>query len=215
MNQFNRRAARRSNFSFMPIRQKNVARDRVYRIMLGEAERKEIARLWERKLRQDELELPLAERHRNLEPSSAEFIGALAAAGRQALAGSWRLKRRLHHCPGRRGSTHLRTRHFHREGTEAPGRVRETIARLGLTPYVEFLLEDAASALKHVGRFDFVFIDCEKDDYSRFSICFTLHPAAWWLRTTLFRTRFAATLLMCVPVLGFNRSRCPSARART
>ena len=47
--------------------------------MLGERERKEIARLWERKVRQDALNLPQAERHRNLEPPSAEFICALAA----------------------------------------------------------------------------------------------------------------------------------------
>ena len=47
--------------------------------MLGERERIEIGRLWERKLRQDSLGLPQAERHRNLEPASAEFICALAA----------------------------------------------------------------------------------------------------------------------------------------
>ena len=47
--------------------------------MLGNAERSEIARLWERKLDQDARGLPQAERHRNLEPPSAEFICALAA----------------------------------------------------------------------------------------------------------------------------------------
>jgi hypothetical protein len=44
--------------------------------MLGERERIEIARLWERKLRQDALGLPQAERHRNLESDSAELIVA-------------------------------------------------------------------------------------------------------------------------------------------
>jgi hypothetical protein len=42
--------------------------------MLGERERVEIARLWERKLRQDALGLPQAERHCNREPGSAELI---------------------------------------------------------------------------------------------------------------------------------------------
>jgi len=44
--------------------------------MLGERERVEIARLWERELRQDALGLPQAERRRNLEPDSAELIVA-------------------------------------------------------------------------------------------------------------------------------------------
>ena len=55
--------------------------------MLGEPEREAIARLWRRKLDQDARDLPLAGRHRNLEPPSAEFLCALAAGvGDQRLA---------------------------------------------------------------------------------------------------------------------------------
>ncbi len=41
--------------------------------MLGESERLAIRRLWARKLEQDARSLPRSERHRNLEPASAEF----------------------------------------------------------------------------------------------------------------------------------------------
>jgi hypothetical protein len=44
--------------------------------MLGERERVEIEGLWGRKLRQDALGLPQAERHRNLDPDGAEPIVA-------------------------------------------------------------------------------------------------------------------------------------------
>ena len=47
--------------------------------MLGVAERSEIARLWARKLEQDAAGLSQEQRHRNLEPPSAEFLCALAS----------------------------------------------------------------------------------------------------------------------------------------
>src|SRR5208282_6335460 len=47
--------------------------------MLQANEREEIARLWARKLEQDQKKLPQLQRHRNLEPDSAEFICALAS----------------------------------------------------------------------------------------------------------------------------------------
>src|SRR5579883_1863185 len=50
--------------------------------MLTEPERAAIARLWARKMDQDARGVPQAERHRNLEPDSAEFIAALAAGVR-------------------------------------------------------------------------------------------------------------------------------------
>jgi len=137
--------------------------------MLGELERIEMARLWERKLRHDALGLPQAERHRNLEPASAEFICALSAgigAKRTLEIG---------------GSSGLSTIALAAAAREVSGRVttiekepqrqaesQQTIARLGLAPYVEFILADAASVLERVGEFDFVFIDCEKQDYIRF-----------------------------------------------
>jgi len=46
--------------------------------VLNDAERRAIDRLWRRKLEQDKQGLPQSERHRNLEPDSAEFIHALA-----------------------------------------------------------------------------------------------------------------------------------------
>jgi predicted O-methyltransferase YrrM len=47
--------------------------------MLRTEERTEIDRLWARKLSQDAQGLAQPDRHRNLEPPSAEFIHALAA----------------------------------------------------------------------------------------------------------------------------------------
>src|SRR5262249_61412373 len=47
--------------------------------VLNDAERRAIDRLWSRKVEQDKQGLPQSERHRNLEPDSAEFIHALAA----------------------------------------------------------------------------------------------------------------------------------------
>jgi predicted O-methyltransferase YrrM len=46
--------------------------------MLQTAECQAIARLWERKLEQDARGVPQSEKHRNLEPVSAEFIHSLA-----------------------------------------------------------------------------------------------------------------------------------------
>jgi predicted O-methyltransferase YrrM len=137
--------------------------------MLGERERIEIARLWERKLRQDALGLPQAERHRNLEPASAEFICALAAgigAKRTLEIG---------------GSSGLSTIALAAAARQVSGKVtslekdpdrqaeaRATLSRLDLAPYVEFILGDAGSVLEGLGEFDFVLIDCEKGDYIRF-----------------------------------------------
>lgn len=47
--------------------------------MLTPAERDAIAELWREKLSQDARGVPQRERHRNLEPVSAEFIRTLAA----------------------------------------------------------------------------------------------------------------------------------------
>ncbi len=137
--------------------------------MLDEPERIEIARLWERKLGQDELNLPQAERHRNLEPASAEFICALAEG-----AGAKRILEIG-------GSSGLSTIALAAAAREVSGRVisiekepnrqdeaRQTLSHLELAPYVEFILADAGSVLESVGEFDFVFMDCEKEDYIRF-----------------------------------------------
>ena len=137
--------------------------------MLGERERMEIARLWERRLRQEALGLPRAERHRNLEPASAEFIYALAAG-----MGAKRILE-----VG--GSSGLSTIALAAAARQVSGKVvsiekepqrqaeaRQTLSHLDLAPYVEFVLGDAGSVLESVGEFDFVFMDCEKEDYIRF-----------------------------------------------
>jgi predicted O-methyltransferase YrrM len=144
--------------------------------MLTERERTEIARLWARKLDQDARKLPQAERHRNLEPMSAEFISALAAG-----IGAKRLLEIG-------GSSGISTIALAAAARGTGGRLvsieieptrqaesRETIQRLGLTDHVEFIPADAEQVLSgYAEPFDFALIDCEKDDYIRF---FDMIPA--------------------------------------
>ncbi|MGD0618928.1 MAG: DUF1442 domain-containing protein [Bryobacteraceae bacterium] len=144
--------------------------------MLKDRERTEIARLWARKLDQDARKLPQSERHRNLEPVSAEFITALAAG-----IGAKRLLEIG-------GSSGISTIALAAAARETGGRLVsieieptrqaescETIQRLGLADYVEFVLADAALVLPSQREpFDFALIDCEKNDYIRF---FDMIPA--------------------------------------
>jgi predicted O-methyltransferase YrrM len=140
--------------------------------MLGNPERQQIARLWTRKIAQDAQRLPQSWRHRNLEPVTAEFLCALAEGVRA--------KRILEIG----GSSGLSTIALASAARDTSGRVvsveielerqdeaRQTLLSLGLAQYVEFVLGDADSILPNVGEMDFVFIDCEKDDYVVFSIC--------------------------------------------
>jgi predicted O-methyltransferase YrrM len=137
--------------------------------MLRTEERTEIDRLWARKLQQDAQRLPQPERHRNLEPSSAEFIHALAAGigakrileiggssgiSTIALAGAARL-------------TGGRVISIEREPVRQAD-ARQTITRLGLDKSVDFVLGDAAAVIPVEADLDFAFIDCEKEDYIRF-----------------------------------------------
>jgi predicted O-methyltransferase YrrM len=137
--------------------------------MLRNEERVEIDRLWARKLQQDAQRLPQPERHRNLEPSSAEFIHALAAGieakrileiggssgiSTIALAGAARL-------------TGGRVVSIEREPVRQAD-ARQTITRLGLDKNVDFVLGDAAVVIPVEADLDFAFIDCEKEDYIRF-----------------------------------------------
>jgi predicted O-methyltransferase YrrM len=137
--------------------------------MLRNEERAEIDRLWTRKLQQDAQRLPQSERHRNLEPSSAEFIHALAA-GIEA-------KRILEIG----GSSGISTIALAAAARLTGGRVisietepvrqadaRQTITRLGLDKDVDFVLDDAAAVIPVEADLDFAFIDCEKEDYIRF-----------------------------------------------
>jgi predicted O-methyltransferase YrrM len=144
--------------------------------VLKENERAEIAGLWARKVDQDARKLPQSERHRNLEPVSAEFISALAAG-----IGAKRLLEIG-------GSSGISTIALAAAARETGGRLvsieieptrqaesRETIQRLILVDHVEFVLADAALVLPSQKEpFDFALIDCEKNDYIRF---FDMIPA--------------------------------------
>ncbi len=55
---------------------------------------------------------------------------------------------------------------------------RETIASLGLSGWVDFVLGDAADIIPACGERDFILIDCEKDDYIRFFKLVVLAPGA-------------------------------------
>lgn len=137
--------------------------------MLGERERVAIARLWRRKLEQDARALPQAERHRNLEPPSAEFLCALAAgigARRMVEIG---------------GSSGISTIALAVAARDAGGTLtsieiepkrqlesRELLGTLGLDELVEYICDDAGAVLPRVGEVNLALIDCEKEDYIRF-----------------------------------------------
>jgi predicted O-methyltransferase YrrM len=125
--------------------------------------------LWERKLDQDAKGLPQAERHRNLEPPSAEFLCALATgigAKRMVEIG---------------GSSGISTIALAAAARETRGRVisieiepdrhaesRETLRSLNLDEFVDYIFDDAANVLPGIGEVDLALIDCEKEDYIRF-----------------------------------------------
>ena len=137
--------------------------------MVGDPERAAIARLWQRKLEQDAKGLPQPDRHRNLEPPSAEFLCALAAgvaAKRMVEIG---------------GSSGISTIALAVAARETQGRLisiefelrrqaesRETLKSLNLSKFVEYVGDDAATILPTLGEVDFALIDCEKEDYVRF-----------------------------------------------
>jgi predicted O-methyltransferase YrrM len=147
--------------------------------MLTPTEREAIASLWSEKLSQDSRHLPQSERHRNLEPPSAEFICGLAAGCRS---------RCLLEIGGSSG---LSTIALAAAARQTGGRVtsieiepaRQELARrrlkeLGLDGYVEFVLADAGRVLGQYEGLEFVLIDCEKDDYERFLGLLRLSPGA-------------------------------------
>jgi caffeoyl-CoA O-methyltransferase len=137
--------------------------------MLGERERAAIARLWQRKLEQDARGLPQAQRHRNLEPPSAEFLSALASgigARRMVEIG---------------GSSGISTIALAVAARDAGGRLtsieiepkrqlqsRELLRSLDLNDFVEYICGDAGAVLPQMGEVDLALIDCEKEDYIRF-----------------------------------------------
>jgi predicted O-methyltransferase YrrM len=146
---------------------------------MDEACRLEVERLWNRKVDQDARGLPKAERHRNLEPDSAELLHALAV-GVEA--------RRLLEIGGSSG---VSTIALASAAMRTAGRVvsielepvrqaeaKATIARLGLASVVDFRLADAAQVLPTLDEHDLVLLDCEKEDYARFFDMLRLAPGA-------------------------------------
>jgi len=148
-------------------------------IVLNQLQREAIARLWERKLGQDLQKLPQSERHRNLEPDSAEFVCALAA-GCHA--------RRLAEIGGSSGISTIALAEAARQSGGSltsveiePTRqseARETIAALGLTNWVESVLGDAKDIIPRCSELDFILLDCEKEDYIKFFQILNLAPGA-------------------------------------
>ncbi|MBV8821146.1 MAG: DUF1442 domain-containing protein [Acidobacteriaceae bacterium] len=145
--------------------------------MIRDAEREAIARLWSRKLDQDARGLPQAERHRNLEPVSAEFLHALAVGinakrvlevGGSSGISTIALASAAKEVAGRLTSIEI--------VAERQGESRETLRTLGLEAFVEFRCGDASDVLPSFGAVDLVFIDCEKDDYIRFFDMLAVEP---------------------------------------
>lgn len=137
--------------------------------MMTGPQRTEIDRLWTRKTRQDDAGLRMAERHRNLAPASAEFLHSLAMGmGAKAMLenggssgiSTIALASAAHQTAGRLLSLEI-------EPTRQ-AESKETIARLGLSPFVDFRLGDAAATLPQLAHLELVLIDCEKQDYVRF-----------------------------------------------
>lgn len=137
--------------------------------MLTQSQRDVIGRLWTQKLGQDARKLPQAERHRNLEPDSADFVNVLACGSRAKrlleIGGSSgistiALAAAAAHTQGRLVSIEVEPRR--------QAEARETLGALQLSQYVEFVLGDAGKVLDQFHDLDFVLIDCEKDDYIRF-----------------------------------------------
>jgi len=147
--------------------------------VLNQREREAIAGKWAEKLAQDARGLPREERHRNLAPESAEFICALAVGcGARMLleiGGSSGLSTIALAAAARQTAGRLVSIEIE------PGRqgeARRTLKALGLSDVVEFVLADAATVLDRYEGLDFVLIDCEKEDYTRFAGMLRLAPGA-------------------------------------
>ena len=147
--------------------------------MLHDRERAAIDALWTVKISQDARDLPQAQRRRNLEPDSAEFISALAAGAHA--------KRLLEIG----GSSGISTIALAAAARVTGGRLvsieieparqaesKETLGDLGLDGHVDYVLGDAGTVLDRYEGLEFVLIDCEKEDYTRFFDQLKLAPGA-------------------------------------
>ena len=147
--------------------------------MLTQAEREAIATLWSAKLAQDARGLPQSERHRNLEPASAEFLCALAAgSGAKRLleiGGSSGLSTIALAAAARQTGGRLVSIEIE---PARPAQAKERLAGLGLAAYVDFVLADAGEVLGRYEALELVLVDCEKEDYERFVARLRLAPGA-------------------------------------
>jgi predicted O-methyltransferase YrrM len=147
--------------------------------VFSERHRAEIDRLWTRKVQQESARLPLSERHRNLEPVSAEFLHALVvglgAKNLLEIGGSSGISTIALAAAAQRTQGKLISLEIE---PKRQAESKETIARLGLSDFVDFRLGDAAIALPKLAGLEFVLIDCEKEDYIRFFDMLRLRPGA-------------------------------------
>jgi caffeoyl-CoA O-methyltransferase len=145
--------------------------------MLGSREREEIARLWARKQTQDAAGTPQAERHRNLEPVSAEFLCCLAvgigAKKVVEIGGSSGISTIALAAAARDTGGHVTSIEIE-PVRQAEARV--TLGRLELAAYVDFVAGDAASFLPRAAPVDLAFIDCDKQDYIPFFDMLRIKP---------------------------------------
>lgn len=137
--------------------------------MMTAQQRAEIDRLWTRKTEQDAASAPFSERHRNLQPKSAEFLHSLAVgtAAKNALEiggssgiSTIALAAAMQLTSGKLISLEIEP--------VRQAESKETIAKLGLSAFVDFRLGDAAAVLPQLADLELVLIDCEKQDYIRF-----------------------------------------------
>ena len=146
--------------------------------MLHDRERAAIDGLWTVKISQDARDLPQAQRCRNLEPDSAEFICALAAGLR---------RHRLLEIGGSSGLSTIALAAAARQTERPPGLDRDRAGAAGGIAAHAWPISDSpitsttcwpmpATSSIATPTLQFVLIDCEKDDYVRFFDWLRLAP---------------------------------------
>ena len=147
--------------------------------MLHDRERAAIEAIWTLKISQDARDLPQAQRCRNLEPDSAEFICALAAGCRATslleIGGSSGISTIALAAAARATGGRLVSIEIE---PQRQAESKRTLADLGLADRVDYVLADAGEVLDRYVGLQFVLIDCEKEDYVRFFDRLKLAPGA-------------------------------------
>jgi predicted O-methyltransferase YrrM len=147
--------------------------------MLHDRERAAIDAIWTVKISQDARDLPQAQRCRNLEPDSAEFVCALAAGSRATslleIGGSSGISTIALAAAARATGGRLVSIEIE---PQRQAESRRTLGDLGLEGRVDYVLADAGEVLDRYADLQFVLIDCEKEDYVRFFDRLRLAPGA-------------------------------------